>query len=397
MAISDSHKRNEAFDAETARDLAMVDALLDGEALVPAADEDLRQVVAELRAAAPHPRPQFVQRLDAAVTSGFAESPPTMASSGGRARRFGNRRRWLALAGACGVFLIAVSTTVMLTEGDEDVATTLSRNDRSTGTQIDGVPAGSGEAMSAPPLATEKAPGEAEQKSSARARKQVRTAELELVAKADELERRADEVIVVTDRYRGYVQESSVTGGDAGRANATFQLRLPADRFASALRDLSQIAHVRARTQDVTDVTAGYDRIGAALADARAQRSGLLKALANAESEQQVQSVKLRLRGVNRRIEGLIGRKQRLDERIDYVRLGVTIEAVAGDPDGSWSIGDALGDAWTILRAIFGGLIVAAAVLVPVVLVALAAFYARRRFVARSRARVVDSSSTHGL
>jgi hypothetical protein len=405
--------REQQIDPGVERELRLIDALAAGDAIIPAEDEALRTVVTELRAARPRPTEDFVRSLDASVERGFdgdeALSARRQAGAGGSRRvgqhRFG-RQQWLALGSACAVLLVVAGGTLTLNQqqsqqGDDSLVT--------------GTVAPDQDGRAAVPMTEERpsagnfAAGEAQSDSKdaytppseslsakAPARKQVRTARLELAAPTAELEDSADKVVATIDRYGGYVQDSSVTGGDGGQSGATFSLRIPTEKFNAALADLSEIAHVRSRTQNTQDVTSTYDRTRAALADARAQRAGLRKALAKAETEQQIDSIRLRLRGVNQRIDRLDAQLGRLNQRIEFVDLDMTILATTADPDGSWGLGDAVDDAWSVLRTIAGVLIVGLAILAPFMLIAALAAVAWRHRRRRSRERVIDTRAPAG-
>lgn len=404
-------RQEPALDPEVARDLALVDALIAGDATVPAAPQDLRDAVVELRAARPAPRDEFARQLDRKMARGFAAGPEggpnaappinsgvnsgVITGSGSGSGRFG-RSQWLALGSACAVLLVIAAGTLSLQsdgggisrESDNRADTTAAAPPQGAmlkGAQPDA--AGAGDAL---PQSEESASGRM-LKQTAPARKQVRTASLELAANTADLEDSADAVVATVDRYGGYVQDSSVTGGSGGQAAASFTLQLPAAKFNDALGDLSQIAHVRSRTQNTQDVTGTYDRTKTALADARAQRAGLLKALAKADTEQEVDSIRLRLRGANQRIERIDAKLARLNQRIDFVSLNLSIAATAADPDGSWGVDDALQDAWMVLTAIAGVLIVALAIIAPFALLAAVALLIWRRTRNTRRERTIDS------
>lgn len=397
MTIKNTEHDRQPLDPQVERELRLIDALVAGEAIVPAQDEDLRGVVAELRTAAPRPQTDFTTFLDAAVERGFAAGTEDgnsrgTANAGGGKRRFG-RKQWLALGSACAVMLVVVTGTLTMRETGQGLSLdgTTSKMAPPAGeqTESDGI----GAAIESAPRQSSEALDESAKALQAQPenRKQVRTARLELAAPFAELEQSADEVVATVDKYGGYVEDSSVTGGDATAAGATFALKIPADKFNAALADLSEIAHVRSRTQNTQDVTNSYNRTRAALSDARARRAGLLKALAKADTEQQVDSIRLRLRGVNQRIERLDEQLGRLDQRIEFVDLEMTILATTADPDGSWGLGDALDDAWSVLRTIAGVLIVGLAILAPFALIAVLAALAWRHRRRRSRERVIDA------
>ena len=88
-----------------------------------------------------------------------------------------------------------------------------------------------------------------------RERRIERSASLTLAAPGDELDRVAERVQAVTDRYGGFVLRSSITSGDEGAEGGNFELRIPANRLQPALRDLAALGEVRSRTQSGQDVT----------------------------------------------------------------------------------------------------------------------------------------------
>src|SRR6185503_8551766 len=113
----------------------------------------------------------------------------------------------------------------------------------------------------------------------------------------------ADGVIRVTDRHGGFVLSSSVSAGEGAKAGASLDVRIPSDRLQAAVADLSELAHVRSRTQAARDVTAEFSSPRRRLADALAERRGLLRQLAQAVTPNQTAAVRARLRAVNRRAD----------------------------------------------------------------------------------------------
>src|SRR3954451_23544239 len=188
-----------------------------------------------------------------------------------------------------------------------------------------------------------------------------------------------DDVVRTTDDYDGIVQSSNVE--QAGRtAHADFDLRIPASRLNAAVAALSRLAHVRARSAGTQDVTGAYDAAAARLADARAERRALLRALARVTDDRQAARLRDRLREVRERI----GRERRaldaLRARTDRARVLVTVDAertgAAAPPHhGGWT---PLHDALRVLEATAGVLLVALAVLAPLALLAALALPAAR-------------------
>lgn len=403
MKFRNAHNQAEVLDPAVERELALVDALLSDDVIVHTAPDDLRAVVTELRAAAPRPNTAFTNKLDRSVEAGFPDQ---------KVRRFGLQsaaptppkggRPWLAIGSACATALVAVVGVSAVLSEEQSASPSVALPAQET--SADPFPMASddsGQTAIVQAQTQDSAENQFLSKSlsapndsanSSPDRKQTRNGDLELVTKPEDLENSADDVIATVDRYRGFVQQSSVTGGDAGRAQANFDLRLPAAQFGPALRELSSIAHVRARNQQVQDVTSSYDRRKTSLVEARAQRAGLLKALAAASTEQEIESIRLRLKTVNRRIERADKSLARLNQRINFVQLAVTITG-EHDANGSWSLGDASSDALKVLTVMLGGLMIGAVVVAPFAIIGLVAVLVRRRRLRVVRERVLEGGN----
>ena len=412
MRLSRRPRRRPGHDPETIRALAALDAALAGDP-VDAGHADLRDLAVALREERPRPRPEFELGLDLCAHEGFPRDTET-----GIHRAEPDRRRELhtpqrlrttplALGTAAALFIVAtaVLTTGLLGGGGRDSGTTASApagQERSAGDGAgggatvavpqaaaapEGAPAGTAKSLSAPSPPSGIAPG-------ARRRQVERAAQIVLSTPRSRIEDVADDVIGVTDRHGGFVLDSTVSAGDRGDAGASLELRIPAARLPAAIADLSELGHVRSRTQSARDVTAQFSSPRRRLADALAERRGLLRQLARADTPNETAAVRARLRAVNRRIDRARRELRALRERVSFAAVSVTVEAGArGDSgaDGGWSLGDAARDALDVLGAIAGATIVALAVAVPAGLLAGVAWLAYRAVVRRRRERALDA------
>ena len=235
-----------------------------------AADDDpltreLQELALVLRDDAPEPTPEFRERLDWQVESGFKKPR-------------GSRRAWwqplLQPAAALGLTAAAVLVVALAAGG----LSGSNNDDGGGGSGAQGALAtddsggggrGAGEsdsrgtaepALSAPKQSARSAGG-ADQSAATvlppsgggfapgrSDRKIERSVALELETPVDEMARVADQVTAVTNRYGGFVLNSSLSTGDDG-AGGDFDLRIPANRLRSAVRDLSALADVRTQSQ----------------------------------------------------------------------------------------------------------------------------------------------------
>jgi hypothetical protein len=182
-----------------------------------------------------------------------------------------------------------------------------------------------------------------------------RAAQLTLAAPADRLDRVADQIVQVTDRHRGVVLDSSVsTGRDSGRGGS-FSLRVPTVELTQAMRDLSRLGEVRARSESGHDVTRDYVTLADRLAAARVERRGLLRRLAHATSTSEADRLRSRLDSLGQEIQSLRTDLGQLRTRTDFTRVSVTLVEKQRAGGAIGGAGDALRGS---LRALVGALAV---------------------------------------
>jgi hypothetical protein len=227
-------------------------------------------------------------------------------------------------------------------------------------------------------------------------RKVETSAALVLGAKPGGVQRVADEVVQVTDRHRGFVITSSVDVLDGG-GGAAFELRIPSDRLKPALADLSRIGDVRERREGSQDITQEFVSARSRLADARAERAGLLRQLSRATTDLERARVKALLRQVSSRISAAKTDLARVNNRASYSTITVS---VVGDPSagaaeedegGAWTPGDAAKDALRVLEVAVGVLLIALAVALPLALIGALALLLARLTQRRRRERLLDA------
>lgn len=343
----------------------------------------------------PRPREAFVTELDARVAARF---PP-------RPRPAGRVRRWSTLlqrpflpAAATALAVGLVALVVALNTGDGErpaiggatpAAPSTALQDSAGGVASEVAPQAGALRRSAPLARGLAADGAA--------RKVERSASVELGTEPDRVDDVAQGVLGVVARYDGIVDSSSVqTSADGGEAR--FELRVPAERLQPALAALSRLpdAHVLSRTDDTRDVNQAYVSIRRALANARAERAGVVRALANAASEDETLRLRARLDALERTIASAERAQRALDRRVDYSRVSVGVHGggaggVVPVDDGSFGIGDAAHDALRVLEVAAGVVVIAAAALVPVALLSALSWPLVRGVRRRRREHVLDT------
>ena len=212
----------------------------------------------------------------------------------------------------------------------------------------------------------------------ARQRRVERSTRLELTT--TDVQTAGDGVVRATQAAGGFVQSSQIATGD-GHSTASFVLRVPTSRLDDALARLSRLGHVKSLQQSADDITNAYNGASARLAEARAERSGLLRALSKATTAQEISSLRARIADNRRALQRYERQLAAVRNRADYATVGVEVTGVArkhaaAPGGGSWTPGDAAHDAVRVLEVSAGVALIALAVLVPLGLVGAAGGFA---------------------
>jgi len=356
--------------------IAELDAALNGEADGPAADS-WRELSEDVRSLAPPMAAGFEQRLGARI-----EQPRT------RPRR----RRLLDWAGAlarprvaAGMASAAVTVVVVL-------VLVLS------GPQGHGVESRAGSRAVAAPAGV-KAPSSAPASSPAApappGRVQQLAASIGLSTSAGEVQGVSDAVARLAVRDEGYVQDSHVQVQRHGSSEANLTLRLPSARLSAALAAIARLAPVSSESQSLQDITNTYDAARQRLDDANAERRALLRALAAATTQGQVDSLRERLSQARSAIAHDQSALQAVSQRASSAEVEVTVLAdggAAASASEGLTLHRGLHDALRVLTVAVVVALIAAAVLVPLALLIAALAGAHRVWRRRQRERVLDAA-----
>jgi hypothetical protein len=369
----------------------------------------LEAALRDQRAAIPE---DFATRLDARAAEGF---PPAGQAPGGDSAWDGVRRRLsgirvrslLAPAAGLAVALAALAIGINALDGgggpdgsgSADDAVIESTGSASGGNGDERAPAPSAAAEPGPAGSVEIAPGSptivppeprfpgTDKLTPAQERIQERSVTTTLSTEPDEVAEVADAVIEVTERYDGIVSSSNVSSSD-GRGRASFALRIPAQNLQAFLADLSDLATVSSRNEGTLDITAPFVSAEERFGEAKAEVDSLLAQLSEADSVDEIASLKLQLSSARATLATVRAELAQLKQRADFAQVGVTIVG-DGDSDG-WSLGDAVDDALSVLEDLAGATLVGLAVIVPLGAVAIAVAFATGRLRRRRRESALD-------
>ena len=383
--------------AHVQRELDAIDAALLGQS-VAAEDQPLVELVHAARELRARPSEEFARALDARAERGFRTGEARNgrgAPAGTRRRSRTGARRGLALALGGLAVLLALAVAVSLSPSGGGRAGQAAPQSAKANLRTAAPPSSS--AANAQATATGSSAGRAAAEpagSGAPARQVERSSSLEIGVSSDSLQQAAQRVFTLTSAYGGYVKQSNVGSGGPGQGGASFDIRLPSSRLASAIAALSRLGHVRSENEATNDVTDQLGAIRRSLAGLEAERSSLLSQLAAASEAGTAQALKERLHGVEARISQDEGALRALSSRVDYTSLALTLtaESSAGAAQGDLTPGAAAGDAARILDAALAVLVIGAATVLPLAAIVLLGWFAVALGRRRLREHALDAS-----
>jgi hypothetical protein len=378
------------------------------------------QLIADLQALRPTPRPQFAAELDERAAAGF----PRRSRTDGRLERLrawlsslGVRQILIPAGGLAAVVIVVATATLVIGQGggqtsEDQIALTPAPTQLERGARsFDGAGkyshgAGRFEPFSeevkpssaASAQATAGAPAaEAESLTSFNGRFHhravERSAEITLAAKPENVADDADKVFKAVHAHDGIVMRSSTQEGAPGEAGATFDLLIPSAKLGDAMAAFSEIDHVRSRHEATADITAPIATSADLLKESRARIDSLLSQLEGAGTEEEQEAIEAELRHERRHASRLAGQLDHLHKRADFSRVSLRIETGAKESSnrgGAWGIDDALHDAGHVLTVAAAVTLIALAILGPIALIALLAWLTHRAWVRRERRRVLS-------
>lgn len=233
----------------------------------------------------------------------------------------------------------------------------------------------------------------------ANGRRQVQSAQLALTTPARRLDTVAQEAFGVIGQENGIVEHSRVNATAAG-GDAELSLSVPNANLQATMTRLSTLryAAVASRNDSSDDVNNRYLSETRRLADARALRTSLLRQLAAATTQQEVNSLKARVHDVAASISSDEATLAALNHRVAFSRLQLTINAgsfaAPGPPadSGGFTLHTALHDAVRVLTVGAGVALIALAVLVPLGLLLALGLWVVHAVRRRGREQALDAA-----
>jgi len=371
-----------------------LEAALSGESEGPAA-ESWRELREDVRALAPPMTPAFEQRLTERLAE--REARPS------RHRRVDWARALIrprALAAMASVAVAVAAVAIVIGLGGQRTQRAVPQLAHVTAApQVHSSAGAAGQAGPAVRLSEVKANAQGvapavSAPAEESGRVQQLAATVSLSASPGNVQNVSDGVARVAARDGGYVQRSQVQVQRHGPSEASLTLKLPSARLTAALAEIARLAPVSAESQSLQDITNAYEAAHQRLADARAERQALLRALAAATTEDQIDGLRERLSQARSAITQDQAAVQSVSQRASTAEVEVTVlaSAAASHTSEGLTLHRGLHDAVRVLTVALIAILIAAAVLVPIALVIAALAFARRLWRHYQRERALDAA-----
>ncbi|MEA2843444.1 MAG: hypothetical protein QOJ69_1115 [Actinomycetota bacterium] len=217
----------------------------------------------------------------------------------------------------------------------------------------------------------------------------VRTGELRVNVGKNGFGAAFDRVASIAAAHGGFVASSSTSMVDKARAGE-LTVRVPADKFDAARRDLGALGTVESQSLRGEDVSAQLVDYDARLKSLNAQEEALRGLLGKATAVGEVLQVQNSLFDVRQQIEQLQAQRANLEQAASLATLQVSLfePGAAFQPqptEPEKGLAGAFGRAVDAAESVVGGIIVVIGWLTPLVLIGLVAWGVSRLFRNRSR------------
>jgi hypothetical protein len=175
----------------------------------------------------------------------------------------------------------------------------------------------------------------------------IRTGSLTIEIKKDAFNRQYAQVVLIAEGVGGLVSDSRSDSSNGRITGGTVTIRIPNDTFPEVMDKLKKLGKVKSISEQAQDVTEEYVDLESRINNLRSQEAVYLRLMAKAQTIEESIAVQRELSVIQEQIEQLQGRKNYLDNHVQFSTVQVTLlepGASAGE-DGGWGFGKALSDA----------------------------------------------------
>ena len=177
--------------------------------------------------------------------------------------------------------------------------------------------------------------------------KTIRTGSLTIEIKKDTFNRSYSKVVLIAESAGGFVSDSRSDSSNGRVAGGSVTVRVPNNAFSKVMDELKKMGKVTAISEQAQDVTEEYVDLESRTNNLRAQEAVYLRLMAKAQTIEEGIAVQRELSVIQEQIEQLLGRKNYLENRVQFSTVQVAMLEPGADvsEDGGWGFVRALSDA----------------------------------------------------
>mgnify|MGYP001850831413 CR=1 FL=1 len=160
-------------------------------------------------------------------------------------------------------------------------------------------------------------------------RKLIKTIDLNL--ETLEFDSSIEEINKRVEEFGGYIASSNINGKSIQNDNsryASFTLKIPTSSLEKFLNEVNTIGNIIYQSENISDVTMQYSDTEAHLNILRTEQESLTRLLEQAETMEDILSIRTRLSEIEYEIESYQTQLNNYDNQIDYTAIYLNIEEV---------------------------------------------------------------------
>ncbi len=208
--------------------------------------------------------------------------------------------------------------------------------------------------------------------------KVIKTASVEIKVSKDRFQIQFSKANVIAETLGGFISNSNVSETSGKISSGVITMRVPADKFQTAVARLKALGKVTAEEQSGQDVSREFVDLEARLRHAKAQEAFFLRLLDQSKTIADLLQVQQQLGNIQLQIEQLQGQLQFLKDQTDFSTITARIYEPGAKPGPVKGLGKAWREAIDAFQSVLAWVIVAAGTVVPLGLLALIAVFAYR-------------------
>lgn len=220
--------------------------------------------------------------------------------------------------------------------------------------------------------------------------KVIKTASVEIKVSKDKFQIQFSKANVIAETLGGFISTSNVSETSGKISSGVITMRVPADKFQTAVARLKALGKVTAEEQSGQDVSREFVDLEARLRHAKAQEAFFLRLLDQSKTIADLVQVQQQLGNIQLQIEQLQGQLQFLKDQTDFSTITARIYEPGAKPGPIKGLGKAWRQAVDAAQSVLAGVVVAAGYVVPLALLAIIAVFAYRG-IRRSRKDIPKS------